>query len=431
MIIEVVIITYKVKAVALDFRGYGVVKDLGKVGFIKGLLPGEEANIKITKEKKNFFEGEIIDLITKSKYRTDFTLEYDNNSLIHLNNEKQLEFQVDITLETLLRNGIKDFKINDIITDNKYYNYRNKARFIARSNPYILLGGYKEGTNKFLEMDHLIQAEELINEILIILKEHYLQEKVIYKDLNSVIIRTNKTHAMVIFVTNSSKTIPLILYEPLLKDSRVMSIYHQHLERKNDSYHFNNIKNYKQKFILDNIGKYSFVIYPDSFFQVNRDVANLTYKKIKDYLDIDDIVIDAFAGMSSIGQYISSSVKGVYSIENNTDSVKSAKESIALNNITNIEVVLGDFNKEFTKYQKRATTIIVDPPRAGLSSDVIDKINNSKIRKIIYLSCNLRSLVSNLKQLTNYELREVTPVKMFFQTVEMETLTYLVRKEND
>ena len=141
-------------------------------------------------------------MITKSKYRTDFTLEYDNNSLIHLNNEKQLEFQVDITLETLLRNGIKDFKINDIITDNKYYNYRNKARFIARSNPYILLGGYKEGTNKFLEMDHLIQAEELINEILIILKEHYLQEKVIYKDLNSVIIRTNKTHAMVIFVTN-------------------------------------------------------------------------------------------------------------------------------------------------------------------------------------------------------------------------------------
>lgn len=431
MIVEVIIITHKVKAVALDFRGYGVVKDLGKVGFIKGLLPGEEANIKITKEKKNFFEGEIIDLITKSKYRTDFTMEYDNNSLIHLDNEKQLEFQVDITLETLLRNGIKDFKINDIITDNKYYNYRNKARFIARSKPYILLGGYKEGTNKFLEMDHLIQAEELINEILIILKEHYLQEKVIYKDLNSVIIRTNKTHAMVIFVTNSSKTIPLILYEPLLKDSRVLSIYHQHLERKNDSYHFNNIKNYKQKFILDNIGKYSFVIYPDSFFQVNRDVANLTYKKIKDYLDIDDIVIDAFAGMSSIGQYISSSVKGVYSIENNTDSVKSAKESIALNNINNVEVVLGDFNKEFAKYQKRATTIIVDPPRAGLSSDVIEKINNSKINKIIYLSCNLRTLVSNIKQLTNYELREVTPVKMFFQTVEMETLTYLVRKEND
>lgn len=88
-------------------------------------------------------------------------------------------------------------------------------------------------------------------------------------------------------------------------------------------------------------------------------MLQISHIKIKDYLDIDDIVIDAFAGMSSIGQYISSSVKGVYSIENNTDSVKSAKESIALNNITNIEVVLGDFNKEFTKYQKEQQQLLL------------------------------------------------------------------------
>lgn len=424
-------INHKVKAEALDYRGYGVVKDLGKVGFIKGLLPGEEAIIRITSEKKNFFEGVIVELLTKSRHRSNFYDEYDNNSLIHLESSKQLSFQVDITVETLLRNGIKDFFMHDIITNHKYFNYRNKARFIARNNPYLLLGGYKEGTNKFVEMDELIQAEPLINNLLKILKDHYREERVIYPDLNSITIRTNKTEAMVIFVTNSPRSIPLVLYEMLLNDKRVVSIYHQQLIREKGTYHFKTITKFKNDFLIDYIDKYQFVIYPNSFFQVNREVARLTYEKIKDLLDEDDEVIDAFAGMSSIGQYVSDKVLNVYSIENNEDSVNSAIKSMELNKISNVEIVLADFFKVFTKYQKRANTIIIDPPRSGLNDDVLTKINNSKLKKVIYLSCNLRTLVSDIKKLTNYEIKEITPVKMFFQTVEMETLAYLERKENE
>lgn len=424
-------IVHKVKATELDYRGYGITKDLGKVGFIKGLLPGEEAMIKITFEKRNFFEGEVVELLTKSNYRSNYQDDFDNNSLIHLDNLKQLEFQVNITVGTLLRNGISNFKTNDIITDHNYYNYRNKALFFVRNNPYIELGGFREKTRIFNKIDNLILAEPIINEILKTLQEYYETNKIYYHDLHAVMLRSNLKEVMVTFITRNKKIIPDILYEPLMDNQRVVSIYQNYQDQKHRNLGVENIIYRKNKFITDKIGKYKFLIYPNSFFQVNRGVTKLTYDYIKSLLDKDDIVIDAFAGMSSIGQYISNNVSSVYSIEIDKESVKSAQESIQLNNVANVEVIRGNFNKEFSKYHKRANTIIIDPPRSGLMEEVTNLINNSKLEKVIYLSCNLRTLVRDLKLFTNYEVVSVTPIKMFFQTVEMETLIYLRRKQDE
>lgn len=151
--------------------------------------------------------------------------------------------------------------------------------------------------------------------------------------------------------------------------------------------------------------------------------------KISNYITKHDVAIDAFAGISSIGQFISDRANYVLSIEIDDDSVKAAKESISLNKIKNIEVIHGDFNKEFNKVKNKANALIIDPPRSGINERVINLINESGLEKIIYLSCNLRTLVRDLKLLTNYEVISVTPIKMFFQTVEMETLVYLEAKK--
>lgn len=421
---------HRVKAIALDYRGYGVVKDLGKVGFIKGLLPGEEANIKITTEKKKYFEGVIIELINKSKYRNETNDDYDNNSLSHLDNQKQLTFQVDITLETFLRNGFNDFKANPIIYDENFYNYRNKALFHVINSPFIQLGGFRDGTKSFVEIDELILADELINDILKVLKKYYQENRVYFHDLKSIMIRSNSTEVMVIFITNTTTKIPELLYRPLLNDNRVISIYQNYQDIAHQNLGNQNIFHLKNEFITDKIGPLKFVIYPNSFFQVNHNVTKLAYDYIKTLLKSDDVVIDAYAGMSSIGQYISSKVKQVYSIENDFDSIKSANESIKLNEIKNVEIVAGDFNKEFKNYRRIANTVIVDPPRSGLITTTVESLNNSKIEKIIYMSCNLKTLVRDLKLLTNYTVIEVTPVKMFYQTVEIETIVYL-EKNNE
>ncbi len=420
---------YKIKCEKLDYRGYGIVKDLGKVGFIKGLLPTEEAIIKVTLNKKNYFEGEIVNLLVRSKDRSNYEILYDNNSLIHLESLKQLDFQQEITLETFIRNGIMNFKKGKIIHNESFFNYRNKALFFVENDPYLKLGGYKERTKIFREIDNLKLVEPAINQVLKELNTYYEANNISYDDLSSIVIRSNHLEeVMVIFVTNSKKKILEKLYKPLLNNERIVSIYQNYKDSEKRNVGTKNILIAKENYLIDKIGNLKFIIYPNSFFQVNRDITYLTYEKIKALLDSNDIVIDAFAGISSIGQFISKKVKQVYSIEIDDDSVLSAKESIKLNNIKNLNIIKGDFNIEFDKYKDIGNTLIIDPPRQGISDKVIDLINDSNMNKIIYLSCNLKTLVRDLKLLTNYEIISVTPIKMFFQTVEMETLVYLKKR---
>ncbi len=424
-------VKYKVTCSELDYRGYGVVKNLEKVGFIKNLLPGEEAYIKINFEKRNFFEGEVVELLSRSKHRSNYEDDLDNNSLIHLDSKLQLEFQKDITLQTFLRNGITNFKLEEIITDNRYFNYRNKALFFAKNIPFLTLGGYKEKSRDFKKIDELILAEPSINEILKELNEYYAKERVYYHDLSSVIIRSNYLNqVMVIFVTRSQKVIPDIVYKPLQNKGNVISIYQNYKDSEKRNTGEVSVLLSKNEYLIDTIsGKEKYVLYPNSFFQINREVTKQTYMKISNYITKHDVAIDAFAGISSIGQFISDRANYVLSIEIDDDSVKAAKESISLNKIKNIEVIHGDFNKEFNKVKNKANALIIDPPRSGINERVINLINESGLEKIIYLSCNLRTLVRDLKLLTNYEVISVTPIKMFFQTVEMETLVYLEAKK--
>ena len=128
---------------------------------------------------------------------------------------------------------------------------------------------------------------------------------------------------MVIFVTKSKKPIPNLLYKPLLNNEKVVSIYQNYQDSERRNVGFQNKLILKEKHLTDKIGEFKFIIYPNSFFQVNRDIAYLTYEKIKTLLDKNDIVIDAFAGVSSIGQFVSEKVNKVYSIEIDDDSVMS------------------------------------------------------------------------------------------------------------
>jgi 23S rRNA (uracil1939-C5)-methyltransferase len=277
-------INHKVKCSELDFRGYGIVKDLGKVGFIKGLLPGEEAIIKINFEKRNFFEGEIIELLSRSKDRSDFEMFYDNNSLIHLENKKQLEFQQDITLQSLLRNGITNFYKSLIIHDDNFYHYRNKALFFVKNNPFIQLGGYKERSRDFQKIDELILVEPTINEILKELNDYYKREKIYCHELSSIVLRSNYLgEVMVIIVTNDKKIIPDIIYRPLLENEKVVSIYQNYKDDATRNVGATSILIAKNDHLIDKIGNLQFIIYPNSFFQVNRNVTLLTYEKIKSY----------------------------------------------------------------------------------------------------------------------------------------------------
>ena len=94
------------------------------------------------------------------------------------------------------------------------------------------------------------------------------------------------------------------------------------------------------------------------------------------------------------------------------------------------KLVILEEEKEIKKLKEfSADTLVVDPPRSGLTKEGIEDILKIKPDKIIYVSCDPMTLARDLNILKDsYEIIEVTPVDMFPNTYHVETVTLLERK---
>ena len=148
------------------------------------------------------------------------------------------------------------------------------------------------------------------------------------------------------------------------------------------------------------------------------------YDYIKEEVGSCNKLLDLYCGTGSIGIYLSNNVKKITGIEINEDSVKCAKKNIKDNNIKNYEIINADASSINEDYD----VVIVDPPRSGLSMDVIDSLNNMNMKKLIYVSCNPSTLKRDISLLNNFYLKKITVFNMFPATRHIESFTVLERK---
>ena len=137
------------------------------------------------------------------------------------------------------------------------------------------------------------------------------------------------------------------------------------------------------------LGKLKFSISPDSFFQLNVEQTIKLYNEVKRVAKLKgtENLLDLYCGIGSIGLYLSKDAKKVYGVDNNKSNIKNAIEFAKENNIENAEFYCGDILKYFDKLSKENITIdilVVDPPRRGMELNILNFLQKSKIKKIIY-----------------------------------------------
>jgi tRNA/tmRNA/rRNA uracil-C5-methylase (TrmA/RlmC/RlmD family) len=175
---------------------------------------------------------------------------------------------------------------------------------------------------------------------------------------------------------------------------------------------------------LDNL---KFNISPDSFFQVNTEAALLLYEKAAEYADLKptETLLDLYCGTGSITLFLGRYAKTALGVELNASAVSDAKENAKLNNINNVDFLCADVSQLDVNIFK-PDCIVVDPPRKGLSPDVIHKIDELKPSRIIYISCNPATLARDIKLFENYEVNRVSAVDLFPRTKHVEVIAKLV-----
>lgn len=392
----------------LDYYGRGISRSSGKVYFIENALKDEDVSITLLKEKKKYCEAKLKEISNISKDRTEAKCKYYNVcggcQLMHIKEEKQEEFKKE-KVEEILRKFLNYNKdVNDIVFS-KNFNYRNKVVLHVEDNK---LGFYKNKTNELIEIDKCLLLNPVINDLI-----SYLKNYIELKDIEKITIKVgNKTNEVMLIIDGS-----IAYYQNLLEIVDVLIINEKLMTTKD--------------YITSYIGNKKYIIKRNSFFQVNYDISTRMYNKVKDIIvkEKSKNVLDLYCGTGTIGIYISDVVSKITGIEVVSDAIESANINKKINNVENIEFILGKVEDKLDFISNNnIDTVIVDPPRSGLHKKVILILEKISPKTIIYVSCDPITMARDINLLSNnYELVEVTPYDMFPNTYHVETVCVLER----
>jgi 23S rRNA (uracil1939-C5)-methyltransferase len=417
----------EVQAIDVDYRGFGVAKYQDFVVFIADLLEGEEALVEISKVQKRFAEATIVERKTTSEHRSNYKLTLGAADLIHMSDEAEQKWILKTTKETLFKIADLNVDIAEIITSENTENYRHKAVFHVMPHPVLRFGLYKHNAYKLLPVDAFVLAHPIINQIIKLLTSS--QIKIDHEKVKHVVIRVNQKKEALVTIVATQKTFKGLnrLLEILKQLPFIVGItINLKLNERSILGPDSDIL-YGKNQIIETLNGFDYMINDRSFFQINPPVIEKVYEIMTTYIDQNAEVIDAYSGVGVIGFAVSRKAKKVTMIEQNKNNVRLAKKNIAKYQLSNIDIYCA--KAEEVLQVSDADTLIVDPPRTGLASLMVDLILEKSFKKIIYLSCDLKTLARDLKSLTQkYRIQSINPIQMFPHTTNIESLTLLILK---
>lgn len=180
----------------------------------------------------------------------------------------------------------------------------------------------------------------------------------------------------------------------------------------------------------------TYAISAQSFYQVNTLMAEKLYQTAIEFSELtaEDVVIDAYSGIGTIGLSFAKSVKAVYGLEVLEQAVADAKKNAERNGITNAHFVADTAENAMAEWSKQGikpSVILVDPPRKGLTESFIKASVTMQPAKITYVSCNPATMARDIKlyEELGYKLEKVQPVDLFPMTHHIECVGLLTRVE--
>ena len=437
---------YTIEIEDLSYMGKGVGKVDGFTVFVDNALPGDRVHIIIYEVKKSFAFASIIAILTPSKDRVQAVdPKLDTIPLQHLIYPKQLEYKRQWLFDTLRRNI--DIDIHDIsptIGMENPWAYRNKAQIPTRMfNQRFETGIFKSSSNEFIPVENYYIQDSDIDKALLILKTIFTDYNISAYNPNDdtglikhLIVRMGQhTHEMMIIIVTNDNPIPFereLVQSILEKIPNTVSIIQNINPNKT-----NIIMGDSQRILfgsdvyMDELMGMKFAISSKSFLQVNSTQTEKLYKVAMDFANIqrDEVWLDAYCGIGTITLSASLYAKHVYGVEIVSDAIKMANLNKDINNIDNVTFEVGKSEILIQSY-KDLDGVIVDPPRAGLDAKFIDAILKTQPNKLVYISCDPKTLSRDLKRLTEvYSIEKIQPVDMFPHTLHVETVVLMSRKD--
>ena len=466
--LDLILENVKIEAVAAEGKSLAHVD--GTVVFVEFAVPGDIVNVKVTKKKKNYMEGFILEIVKPSEDRLQPFCEHfgicGGCRWQPLPYDMQLKAKQQQVWDQLVRIGHLEIPdISPILPSDKTKYYRNKLEFTFSNKRWIYnnedpdsltdeerLGlGFHVGKffDKVLDIKHCSLQPEPSNEIRLFIREYAVTHNLEFYNirentgfLRNIIVRNNQVGDVMLTVCfaydDQDKIVPM-LDAIAAEFPQIKSLHYVINEKLNDSISDLDCILYKgEDAIWETMGKLKFKIGPKSFYQTNSEQAYKLYSVAKEFAALtgNEVVYDLYTGTGTIAQFISEKASKVIGIEYVKEAIEDARINAEANGITNCTFFDGDMKDiltaDFIKEHGKPEVMIIDPPRAGMHPDVVKVIMEAAPERIVYVSCNPASQARDLAMMSPmYEITAVQPVDMFPHTMHVENVCALKLKDKE
>lgn len=444
----------KVTVVGLDYShdGLGVAKIEGMPVFVQNLIVGEEAEVEIIYVRKNIFHGKIIKLTKKSPDRISplcpVATACGGCQFHHLSYEKEVEYKKSKVLRAFHNIAKMDLTIDEVIKcDNPYY-YRNKIIMPLGHdrNGKLIHGFYRARTHDIVSIDQCYiedkRSSPIIKTIKRLMTEYNYSP---YDEINNsglirrIMIRTSFYYPelMVVLVTNQDKIDSFDEFvRDLVETHPEITTVVQNINTEDTNVILGGKENvlFGTGKIKDKLCDFEFSISSKSFYQINVLQTEKLYQKAIQMAELtkNDVVLDAYSGIGTIGMLVASKVKKVVGVEIVKQAVIDARANAITNKVTNIEYHESDASEFLIKATNKDLSfdvVFVDPPRKGLDIGFVDALKVLQPKKIVYISCDPATLARDVSlMIDKYDVNRVAVVDMFSRTYHVESCILLSLK---
>ncbi|KJS11510.1 MAG: hypothetical protein JL56_11345 [Desulfotomaculum sp. BICA1-6] len=441
----------EIEITGINHQGEGVGRLEGMVIFVPGTVPGERVSVRLTEVRRSYARGRLLKNLAPSNERVapgcTLAANCGGCALQHMAYPAQLRLKTELVRQTLARTGsLPNAPLRDTIGMAVPWHYRNNVQFkVRREAGKVELGFYARESHSIVkagdEEGICLLAHRELNRVAAVVQ-------ILLGELDhgvplpgEVALRRGSTGEMMVILTGDTNTAQVnrgpSRYHSIAK--KVISIpgvvtVAEHIRPRGKKPGGRYITLAGRDYIIDELDGLKFRISAPSFYQVNPVQTVVLYRKTLEYCSLqgDEVIADAYSGVGTITLYIARHAKDLRGYEVLRGAVEDARANAALNGIKNARFYAGAVEKvlpEQVAAGYRPDVVVLDPPRAGCQSEVLQAAAQSGARRVVYVSCDPATLARDIARLgpLGYQVADIQPVDMFPHTAHVECVALMER----
>ena len=423
-------------------NGEGIAYHEKKPVFIENAIPEEVIEFDVKKDEKTYLVGELTRLVEPSSKRRyplcSIWKECGGCALMHVKYPAQCKMKEEVLKEALIKYAGYKGRMFPIVKNTEPLAYRNSCKLpFGEEYGQLYTGMYERDSNHFQKVERCFVHSKLLEstrqEVVKILNEHHCKvyDSKTRLGFRNLVMKEFNEKIQIILVTGKDELSEDLISELSSLDC-VCSLWQSKKTDTTRELFGEMIHLWGEEKMTLRMKNLQLSLLPRSFFQLNTKQAENLYEHVARWMPKCHTIVEAYSGIGAISLFLKNKGKEIIGIESIQDAVDNANENAKINDANNVSFICEDAGSALSHIvkEKRVDALVVDPPRSGLDDVMKETILASKIKTVIYVSCNPATLAKDLKVLQKeYSILKIQPFDMFSQTPHVETAVLLQKKE--